>query len=124
MTLQALDLDLPPNSVINFSIVSGDPLNNFTITTDFVLSQGEVLLYPDTTLDYEAMPPEAGGRFNLTVMAQDNGEPPLHSTAQVLIFVEDMNDNTPYFSQPLYTASIPENSTRGSVKTCYLCLLS
>ena len=115
MTFQALDLDLEghPNSYINFSIVSGDPLQNFTISTDFALSQGEILLFPGTTLDYEAMPLDSYGRFNLVVMTEDNGDPTLNSTTSVYIYVEDMNDNSPYFNASRYFSSIPENSTRG-----------
>ena len=53
------------------------------------------------------------GRFELTVMAQDRGVPALSSTADVIINVEDLNDESPYFQPELYTASIPENSTGG-----------
>nr|XP_006814542.1 PREDICTED: cadherin-23-like [Saccoglossus kowalevskii] len=60
------------------------------------------------TLDYDTMDEKYEGRYMLTVMAQDGGNPPLNSTTEVSIGVEGINDNQPVFSEPLYTASISE----------------
>ena len=108
---QAFDIDLPPNNNnITYSIIGGNDLGNFTINP----STGEVGLA--APLDYEAIPASMAGRFELTVMAQDRGVPALSSTADVIINVEDLNDESPYFQPELYTASIPENSTGGMRK--------
>lgn len=40
----------------------------------------------------------------------DNGTPPLQSTSRVVIQVLDVNDNTPTFSQKLFTAQLPERA--------------
>ncbi len=44
-------------------------------------------------MDRESIP-----SYKLTVIANDNGAPPLNSTAEVYITVEDINDNAPMFS--------------------------
>lgn len=52
--------------------------------------------------------------YNLTVTATDRGSPPLSSQTTILVTVLDDNDNTPVFSQPVYTVSLPENSPPGT----------
>lgn len=37
----------------------------------------------------------------------DNGTPPLQSSSRVVIQVLDVNDNTPTFSQKLFTVQLP-----------------
>ena len=73
----------PINNDIMYSIVGGNPYNNFTINQ----FNGSVTLnrFP---LNYENMPPGADGRFVLTVMARDNGQNFLSSTCTVIIYVQ------------------------------------
>lgn len=47
------------------------------------------------------------------MIAQDFGDPPLHSIMNVLVTVKDVNDNVPKFPQELYELYLPENLTRG-----------
>ncbi|XP_060532504.1 protein dachsous [Cylas formicarius] len=49
----------------------------------------------------------------LTVVATDNGFPPLSSTATVLVTIHDVNDNEPIFDQSFYNVSVAENETEG-----------
>lgn len=42
------------------------------------------------------------------MIASDNGDPPLRSTATVVIQVLDENDNTPQFSHKLSQVQLPE----------------
>ena len=80
---QATDIDLPPNNIIEYFIINGDPEGNFTINT----TSGEIGL--SGPLDYEKMPASAKGRYTLTVMAKDMGTPvSLNSTVNVIIQVE------------------------------------
>ncbi|XP_041034757.1 protocadherin-23 [Carcharodon carcharias] len=55
--------------------------------------------------------------IRLLVVARDLGEPPLSSTATVLLHVEDVNDNEPVFEQQLYRATVREHTEPG---TCFL----
>ncbi|XP_067622961.1 protein dachsous [Eurosta solidaginis] len=49
----------------------------------------------------------------LTVIAKDNGHPPLSSTAKVLVTIHDVNDNEPIFDQSFYNVSVAENEAVG-----------
>ena len=51
--------------------------------------------------------------FFLTIQAQDWGEPPLSNHATVNITVADLNDNSPVFSRPSYSALINESAEIG-----------
>lgn len=43
---------------------------------------------------------QSSERFNLTVVATDQGRPPLWGTADLIITVIDVNDNRPVFVRP------------------------
>ncbi|XP_037658056.1 protocadherin gamma-B5 isoform X21 [Choloepus didactylus] len=51
---------------------------------------------------------------SLVLTALDGGDPPLSSTAQILILVVDANDNPPVFSQDVYRVSLQENVPPGT----------
>lgn len=52
-------------------------------------------------------------RYNITIRAQDYGEPPLSCIRQLPVHVLDENDNAPVFSTSLYKASFKENNIAG-----------
>ncbi|XP_078087833.1 uncharacterized protein LOC144505587 [Mustelus asterias] len=53
-------------------------------------------------------------RYEVTVLCSDSGSPPLTSQKVILVEVSDINDNTPRFSRPLYTAYVMENNVIGT----------
>lgn len=53
--------------------------------------------------------------YTLTVIAQDQGQPPLSSTATVEVAVLDINDHSPQFQSSSYTADISEDVPIGSL---------
>ncbi|KAM5255823.1 protocadherin-23 [Ctenodactylus gundi] len=53
----------------------------------------------------------------LTVVAQDLGEPPLSSTCLVSVTVEDVNDNEPVFRRQVYNVTLAEHAPLGH---CFL----
>lgn len=65
-----------------------------------------------TTLDRERIP-----EYNLTVVAEDLGNPPFKTVRQYTVRVKDENDNPPLFSKPLYEVSVLENNIPGSYVT-------
>ncbi|KAM8974291.1 protocadherin Fat 2 isoform 2-T2 [Pelodytes ibericus] len=61
-------------------------------------------------LDYELR-----RQFQFKVRAVDNGLPPLHTDALVIINVSDVNDNPPAFRQPQYEANVSELASCGHI---------
>ncbi|KAL0974290.1 hypothetical protein UPYG_G00218350 [Umbra pygmaea] len=51
--------------------------------------------------------------YNLTLLAQDNGDPPLSCIRHLVVHVMDVNDNAPVFSKSQYRASFNENNAVG-----------
>ncbi|KAL2081663.1 hypothetical protein ACEWY4_023516 [Coilia grayii] len=62
-----------------------------------------------SALDRERIP-----EYNLTVVAEDFGSPPLRAISQYTIRLTDENDNAPLFSKPFYEVSIEENNAPGA----------
>ena len=51
--------------------------------------------------------------FEITVEATDHGTPPRNSTLDILVSLDKLNDETPDFTEPFYSYTVPENSTIG-----------
>lgn len=58
---------------------------------------------------------ETRDRYDLTVLASDNGTPSSTATTRVIVNVMDANDNDPKFQKASYEFSVEENLRRGSV---------
>uniref|UniRef100_A0A8D8D154 Cadherin-23 n=2 Tax=Culex pipiens TaxID=7175 RepID=A0A8D8D154_CULPI len=98
------------NSEVRYEIIEGQFKENFTI--DYV--NGE--LKPKTYIDFELLD---SGIFNirpihLTVQASDLGTPSLSSKVSVIVYVQDVNDHPPQFTNLFYSRSIPEDLPGGS----------
>lgn len=55
--------------------------------------------------------------YNLNVTASDHGEPQRSASQVIEIHVEDVNDNAPQFTKPLYKADVSEGSVPGTFVT-------
>lgn len=71
----------------------------------FILLAG--IIYTADILDRETTQ-----SYWLTVYATDRGVVPLYTTIEVYIEVEDVNDNAPLTSEPIYYPSVLENSPK------------
>nr|XP_039255252.1 protocadherin-11 Y-linked-like [Styela clava] len=118
MTLKATDLDEKPgpNSNITYTFLrSKDSImkgkKKFPLTKVFEIDpvSGEVRLAIDDVLDAETIR-EPGF---LTVLAKDNGKPPLNATTKLKITVIDENDNAPKFEEQSYMFRLDEHSNDG-----------
>uniref|UniRef100_A0A8C1M950 FAT atypical cadherin 2 n=1 Tax=Cyprinus carpio TaxID=7962 RepID=A0A8C1M950_CYPCA len=98
----AIDLDGPPNNFIIYSIVSGDPKQQFSIDPH----TGHITVR--SMLDREVIT-----HYSLTVQAADEGDPPLSSAVQVTVTVSDVNDNPPMFSQINHSLILQEGEAVG-----------
>ncbi|XP_042547881.1 protocadherin gamma-A9 isoform X8 [Dipodomys spectabilis] len=57
---------------------------------------------------------EMASEYNITVTATDRGTPSLSTEVHVTLYVTDINDNPPTFSQASYSVYLPENNPRGT----------
>ncbi|KAM9765437.1 protocadherin-17 isoform 1-T1 [Menidia menidia] len=56
---------------------------------------------------------EVQDEYNITIVAKDNGIPPLNSTKSFTVKILDENDNVPHFTKSVYLLQIPENNIPG-----------
>lgn len=104
----ASDPDSGPNGTIRYSIVSSTNTTSFSID-ECVLPKsacgGALIVRPSRPFDFEETP-----EHEFTVIASDEGSPPLTSSARVRIRITDQNDNSPRFPQPLLVLNVREDS--------------
>uniref|UniRef100_A0AAZ3R2Q7 Cadherin domain-containing protein n=2 Tax=Oncorhynchus tshawytscha TaxID=74940 RepID=A0AAZ3R2Q7_ONCTS len=60
---------------------------------------------------------ESASRYNVTVIATDEGAPRLSSTSVITVHVSDVNDNAPHFSGPVVNIYVKENGPVDVIKT-------
>ncbi|XP_031442883.1 protocadherin-19 isoform X4 [Clupea harengus] len=56
---------------------------------------------------------EERDRYNLTIQAEDSGNPSLKTTKSFAVKIKDENDNPPHFTKPHYQTMVMENNTPG-----------
>lgn len=100
---RATDADLGINSVVTFSIGSGNRRDTFNIDS------ATGALYLHRPLDYE----ELSG-YQLNVTASDGGNPRLSTTVTLSIVVVDANDNPPSFPNTAIVRQIKEGISTGT----------
>ncbi|XP_062909828.1 protocadherin-17 isoform X2 [Mobula hypostoma] len=66
-----------------------------------------------TVLSERPFDREAADEYNLTIVARDNGSPPLNASRSFTVRVADENDNAPRFTKPVYVLQVPENNIPG-----------
>ncbi|XP_030621280.1 protocadherin-like protein [Chanos chanos] len=54
-------------------------------------------------------------QYNITIIATDEGTPPLSSTSVVTVRVSDVNDNAPRFPEPVINVYVKENNQVGTI---------
>lgn len=109
----ANDKDEGNNSAISYSLLDTPD----THSSWFQIDSRTGLITTKAHVDCETDPiPQ------LTVIATDNGFPPLSSSATVLVTIHDVNDNEPIFDQSFYNVSVAENEVEGRciLKVSYL----
>jgi len=94
------------NRGVNFFIESGSS-GKFSIDP----KTGCVYVQVDAQLDFESV-----SVYNLTILAVDQGSPPLNSTSEFLVNVLDVNDVAPEFDRNArYQVQVLENMASGSI---------
>ena len=101
----AEDADIDENADISYSVSA-------VATLPVTIDSESGMLSLSTPLDYEN---ESQRSFQLTITASNPDG--LATSIAVSLIVTDVNDNIPQFSQLLYSASVIEHSTTGTVVT-------
>lgn len=100
----ATDKDEGNNSAITYTLISTPD----THSSWFQIDTRSGLITTRAHVDCETDPVP-----RLTVVATDNGFPPLSSSATVLVTIHDVNDNEPIFDQSFYNGTVAENEVEG-----------
>ncbi|XP_053092846.1 protocadherin alpha-2 isoform X3 [Pangasianodon hypophthalmus] len=88
---------LSPNEHFSLDVQSGE---EHSVSAELVLQKA---------LDREKQPV-----IQLTLTAIDEGKPPKSGTVRITVNIEDVNDNIPTFSKPLYKIRVAENIPVGT----------
>ncbi|XP_048088332.1 protocadherin beta-16-like isoform X22 [Alosa alosa] len=105
---EAHDLDVGRNGIQGYSLEKNE---HFTLAVHSNTVGGK---RSELVLDKE-LDREQEQEVTLLLTATDGGTPPRSGTVAIHVTVLDANDNLPVFSQPVYKASLPENSPLGTV---------
>ncbi|XP_075073149.1 cadherin-23 [Mixophyes fleayi] len=100
-TFKAEDKDAGLNGQVEYSIVGGDILGEFVISS----VEGDLRVRKDYELDRENI-----AFYNITIMAKDRGSPPFSATTVVGVSVLDINDNDPVILNLPLNITISENT--------------
>lgn len=102
MSVRATDYDLGSNKEIRYRIINPSGPAGEAFMIDPISGS----ITTKTQLDRETH-----SSYQLLVQAMDQGETSMRksSTATINIYVKDINDNTPQFSQKRYAVNIPED---------------
>lgn len=96
-----------PNSVISYSLKH--PSDLFTIDP----ASGELFSKRGLRYKYTALDSSPENQYTLTVLATDNGKPPMSSECLVTVNVVDANNNAPKFELREYFKPVPESAMIG-----------
>uniref|UniRef100_A0A3Q2QED7 Si:dkey-262j3.12 n=1 Tax=Fundulus heteroclitus TaxID=8078 RepID=A0A3Q2QED7_FUNHE len=102
--LTVKDPDADANSVVEVKIVNSVP---FKIKNTY---KNHYSLVVNGALDREK-----ASEYNVTIMAVDEGLPPLSSTSLITVHLSDVNDNAPQFKEPVIHIFVKENGPVGDV---------
>ncbi|XP_029917165.1 protocadherin alpha-8-like [Myripristis murdjan] len=98
-----IDKDGGNNGITNCKLAGSVP---FKLQSNY---KNDYSLLVDGSLDRETTP-----HYNVTIIATDEGIPPLSSTSFIVVHVSDVNDNSPVFTEPVVNVYVKENSPTGA----------
>lgn len=96
-----------PNSVISYSLQQ--PSDLFTIDP----ATGEIFSKRTIHYKHSQMESSPENMYAMTVLATDNGKPPMYSECLVNINIVDANNNPPKFEKRDYLSPVPEAADEG-----------
>ncbi|XP_029458167.1 protocadherin Fat 3 isoform X3 [Rhinatrema bivittatum] len=110
---------LPDTEIIQISATDKDEKHKLSYTVHSSVDSTSIKKFridPSTGVLYtaEKLDHEAHSKHIITVMVRDQEFPYRRNLARVIVNVEDANDHSPYFTSPLYEASVFESAAVGS----------
>ena len=96
-----------PNSMVAYSLKH--PSEFFTVDP----ASGEILSKQMVRYKHSTKGPSPENMYSLTLVATDNGKPPLSSECLVTINVVDANKNAPHFEKEIFFSPVPESAILG-----------
>ncbi|XP_062250196.1 protocadherin alpha-8-like [Platichthys flesus] len=102
--VSVVDRDSGKNGEVKCEILNTVP---FKLETNY---KNYFSLVVDGRLDREVTP-----QYNITISATDEGSPPLSNVSVITVHISDVNDNMPYFQEPVIKVYVKENSKVGTV---------
>ncbi|KAM3867166.1 protocadherin beta-16-like [Diretmus argenteus] len=105
---RAIDLDVGVNGLQTYVL---HPTEHFVLK---LYNQADGSKNVEMVLE-KPLDREKNEHLSLVLTAVDGGDPQMSGTMQILITVLDVNDNAPVFTQPVYKASVKENTAVGAV---------
>ncbi|MEJ1272768.1 hypothetical protein NN561_003622 [Cricetulus griseus] len=111
---------LPDTEILQIEATDRDEKHklSYTIHSSIdTMSMRKFRMDPSTGVLYtaERLDHEAQDKHILNIMVRDQEFPYRRNLARVIVNVEDANDHSPYFTSPLYEASVFESAALGSV---------
>ncbi|XP_076149184.1 protocadherin gamma-C5-like [Alosa pseudoharengus] len=104
--ISARDLDSSDNGKVSLRVLGDVP---FTLKQSF---ENHYELVTSSLLDREKHI-----EYKVEISATDSGSPPLTTQKSFVFSIQDVNDNPPAFTQPIYTVYLEENSAAGKIVT-------
>ncbi|CAD7673136.1 unnamed protein product [Nyctereutes procyonoides] len=110
---------LPDTEILQIEATDRDEKHKLTYTVHSSIdsvSMRKFRIDPSTGVLYtaERLDHEAQDKHILNIMVRDQEFPYRRNLARVIVNVEDANDHSPYFTNPLYEASVFESAALGS----------
>ena len=106
LEVKATDEDSGRNGKVTYSIKNSGGVNSAFEIDSY---SGQIFLRI-ASLDRETTP-----RYQLTILAEDEGTPKKTSEVKAVIIVSDINDNSPVFAKPEYQYTMSENTAPETV---------
>ncbi|RZC36743.1 Cadherin, Laminin G 1, EGF, and/or Amelogenin domain containing protein, partial [Asbolus verrucosus] len=98
-----------PNSVISYSLQQ--PSDLFTVDP----ASGEIFSKRSLRYKYTQLESSPENMYSLTILATDNGKPPMSSECLVTVNVVDANNNAPKFEESEYLSPVPGDAQEGQL---------
>ncbi|XP_047209474.1 protocadherin alpha-10-like [Girardinichthys multiradiatus] len=102
--VSVFDKDSGKNAIVNCKISNYVPFNLESSYKNYYS------LVVNGPLDREKV-----SYYNISIIATDEGSPPLSSTSVIIVHVSDVNDNKPNFTEDIINIFMKENSPTGAV---------